>query len=133
MRARWGAALAAAALAASAAARALPEGEMCELGRADRSRATARDCMQCHDGSAGPGVGFRMGGDRSGMGHPVDVDYPSFAAPHAGQYQPAARLPREVVLVGGRTIQCTTCHDGASNGPKRVVKVRDLCLACHNL
>jgi predicted CXXCH cytochrome family protein len=132
MRARWGAALAAAALAASADARTQDGSGPCELARADRTRATARDCMQCHDGSAGPGVGFQMSGDGHGMGHPVDVDYPSFAAAHSDQYQQAARLPREVVLVRGR-IQCTTCHDGASRDPKRVVEVQDLCLACHKL
>jgi predicted CXXCH cytochrome family protein len=66
------------------------------------------------------------------MGHPVDVDYPSFAAEHPDQYQPASRLPPEVPLVRGR-IQCTTCHDGASRDPRWVVEVKDLCLRCHKL
>jgi hypothetical protein len=51
MRARWGAALAAAVtLAASAAARAGDDGT-CELSRVDRRHTSSRSCMTCHDGS----------------------------------------------------------------------------------
>jgi hypothetical protein len=131
MRARWGAALAAAALAASAGARAA-DGDTCELGRADRRTATSRACMACHDGSAGREIGFQMSADGRGMSHPVEVDYGAAAAAHPGQYQPATALPAEVPLVGGK-VECTTCHDGASRDPRRVAAVRDLCLACHRL
>jgi predicted CXXCH cytochrome family protein len=131
MRARWGAALAAAALAASAGARAA-DGGTCELSRVNREATTTRGCLSCHDGSAGPGVGFKMGADDRAMSHPVEVDYAAAAAAHPGQYQPAAALPPEVPLVGGK-VQCTTCHDGASPDRKRVVAVRDLCVTCHRL
>ena len=127
----WGAALAAAALAASAAAGASDAGG-CELPRVDRQRATARDCMGCHDGSAGAAVSFQMARDGRGMDHPVDVDYASFAGARPDQYHPASTLPREVPLPRGR-IECTTCHDGASRDRKRVAAVRDLCTACHRM
>lgn len=93
--------------------------------------------MTCHDGSAGPSVPFKpravrfkIRGDDRGISHPVEINYAAVAAAHPGQYQPAALLPPEVPLVGGR-IECTTCHDGAARGPKRVVAVHDLCLSCH--
>lgn len=131
MGARWGAALAAAALAASAGARAA-DGSACELSRVDRRTTTSRTCVACHDGSAGPAVAFQMAPDGRGMSHPVEIDYRWSAAARPGQYEAAATLPPEVPLVGGR-VECTTCHDGASGDPKRVVAVRNLCTVCHRL
>jgi predicted CXXCH cytochrome family protein len=132
MRARWGAAITAAALAASAGA-GTGGGGTCELGRVERRRATSRECMSCHDGSAGTAIGgFQMRADGRGPSHPVEVDYASVAAAHPDQYQPAASLPASVPLVRGR-IECTTCHDPGSRDPKHVADTPDLCLACHKL
>lgn len=130
MRARWGAALAAA-LAVSAGARATGDGT-CELGRGDRRTTPSLSCLGCHDGSVGPGIGFQMSPEGRGMSHPVQVDYARASAARPGQYQAAATLPPEVPLVDGR-VECTTCHDGASRDPKRVAAVKDLCAACHRL
>jgi hypothetical protein len=133
MRARWGAALAAAlALAASAVARAADDGT-CELSRVDRRHTTSRSCMTCHDGTGGKAVSF---GARAtgglGPSHPVEVDYAAVAAAHPDRFRPAGSLPFAIPLVRGR-IECTTCHDGASTSPGRVPPIRDLCLTCHNL
>lgn len=130
MRARWGAALAAASLAASARAEAA-DGS-CELARVDRAKATARACMSCHDGSAGPLVELERSPDGHGTSHPVEVDYATAAASHPDQYQPVAGIPAEIPLVRGK-VECTSCHDPAAPGPGHVAKVRDLCLACHRL
>lgn len=130
MRARWGAAIAAASLAASAGAR--PGAATCELGRVDRAASLSMRCLTCHDGSAGPAVGFEAAAGGLVASHPVAIDYEAAAAAHPGQYRPIAALPPEVPLVGGR-VECTTCHDARAPGPAHVAQVRDLCLACHQL
>jgi hypothetical protein len=131
MGTRGRAALAAAALAASAGARAT-DGGACELSRVERGMASSRSCLACHDGSTGPAIAYQMSPDGRGMSHPVEIDYQRAAAARPGQYQAITALPPEVPLVAGR-IECTTCHDGASHDPKRVVAVRNLCTVCHRL
>jgi predicted CXXCH cytochrome family protein len=144
MKARWTIGLAAAALAAASgasdgahgvrAARGHAGGDAstCELSRLDRARTPSTACMQCHDGSAGPGVPFQMSRDRHGMSHAVGVDYAAAASEAPERYHPASALPPDVPLVDGR-IECTTCHDGALTTPHQVVDRRRLCLACHRL
>lgn len=110
---------------------AVPTG-VCELGRADRGRTPAVRCMGCHDGSAGPGVEFRMRAGGPGFDHPVDVDYGS-AALRDPRLVAGAQLPRELVLVDGR-VACTTCHDGASTERAHVVRSKqELCITCHRM
>lgn len=123
--------LCAGAAALPAAARA-GEAGACELSRADRRTTPSHACMSCHDGSAGTGVAFQMRRDAAGMSHPVSVDYRAAEAAHPGRYRPAGALPPEVPLVRGK-VECTSCHDGASPDPRRVVAIRDLCVACHAL
>lgn len=138
MKPRWPVLLTLATWTLAASASALPavsraaEREPCELSRVHRATTPSRTCMACHDGSAGQGIGFQMRPGGHGMSHPVAVEYGLAAAARPGQYQPAGALPVEVPLVRGR-VECTSCHDGASKDPKRVVAVRDLCLACHRL
>ncbi len=88
--------------------------------------------MACHDGSAGAPIEFRMGPDATGMSHPVEVDYAATVARQPDRYHPAAALPPELPLVNGK-VACTTCHDGASPDPKRVVAVPRLCESCHRM
>ena len=104
----------------------------CELGSADRARTPSVRCMGCHDGVVGKGVGFEMAPDGRGMSHPVEVNYAAIAARNPTRYHPAGSLPPELPLVNGR-IACTTCHDGASPDPKRVVVVPRLCESCHKM
>ena len=132
MTGRWGAALAAAAVALAWTGARAAGGTTCELSRVDRARTTSLSCMTCHDGSAGKAVPFQMRGDGAGMSHPVEIDYAAAAARQPGKYEPASSLPYQVPLVAGK-VQCTTCHDGASRDPMRVVEIRDLCIACHRL
>jgi predicted CXXCH cytochrome family protein len=106
-------------------------GAICELSRMDRARTPSTACMQCHDGTAGPGVPAEMAGG-GGRSHPVGVDYADAAYRKPERYNPASSLPRDVPLVEGR-IACTTCHDGALTTPQHVVQRPGLCLACHRL
>ena len=124
---------AAAVLAGGAPGARAPEiaAEVCELSHADRATTRAVRCMGCHDGSAAPGVAFRMrAGDTPGFDHPVDVDYASAAA-RDRRLRP--RPDAGVVLVDG-LISCTTCHDGRSREPFHVVVTRqELCISCHEM
>jgi predicted CXXCH cytochrome family protein len=129
MRARWGGALAAAALAASAGARAAESG--CELARVDRRTATSLACSGCHGQIATAALSRGPGGHP--LGHPIDVDYAALAEEHPDRFAPAASLPPDVPLPSGK-IACTTCHDGAARDHRKLVApTRVLCLACHRL
>lgn len=105
---------------------------VCELERADRASTPSLRCMGCHDGSAGASIEFHMAPGANGMSHPVEVDYAGVAARQPDRYHPAQALPREIPLVNGK-VACTSCHDGASPDPKRVVAVPRLCESCHDL
>jgi len=94
--------------------------------------------MACHDGGVGQVVGSLTS---SGTGsaarapaasHPVGVLYAAAAARQPGRLAPPSTLPQDVPLVAGR-IECTTCHDGRSTNPYRVVRTAGLCTACHTL
>ncbi len=131
MRARWGAALAAA-LAVAAGAQA-ENGGTCELSRvADRRLASSERCVSCHDGTGGTTIALQLHPTDGGpeTSHPVEVDYGAAWSREPRRYAPGAALPREVPLVHGK-VACTTCHDGASPRPNHVAAVRDLCAACH--
>jgi predicted CXXCH cytochrome family protein len=83
--------------------------------------------MTCHDGSVAdsrfPSPGC----------HSIDVDYES--ARRAGRtLRPLRKTPREIVLVGGTTVSCTSCHDPASTRPHHMalpLARNALCLGCH--
>ncbi len=116
-------AIAAGVLGVALSARAGDRQAPCELPRADRAAAASATCLACHDGSAARGLG---------ESHPVEVDYPAAFARDPDRYAPAASLPPEVLLVGGR-VTCTSCHDGASPHRARAVEPARLCQACHRL
>lgn len=107
-------------------------GGVCELEGADRATTSSQRCIACHDGTAGSPIAFGVRPDGIGSSHPVEVDYGAAAARQPGRYHPAAMLPREIPLVNGR-VACTSCHDGASPDPKRVVRATRLCQSCHAL
>jgi predicted CXXCH cytochrome family protein len=129
MRAWWVGVLAAAALAASAGARAA---DGCELAHVNRRTATSAACAGCHERIAANAVA--RGPEGHPAGHPVEVDYAAEVAAQPDRLAPASSLPPEIPLVAGK-IQCTTCHDGASTDRRRklVAPTRVLCLACHRL
>lgn len=130
MRARWVGVLGAAALAASAGARAADG--TCTLAGADRRTTPSTACAACHARIATGAVSRRPDGHP--QGHPVEVEYAQVAAEHPDRFAPADGLPPEIPLVGGK-IACTTCHaPGRPEDPvKLVAPTRVLCLACHRL
>lgn len=130
MRARWVGALGAAALAASAGARAADG--VCTLAWANRRTTPSSACAACHARIASAAVSLRSDGHP--LGHPVEVEYARLASAHPDQLAPAEALPPEIPLVGGR-ITCTTCHAQGSGHDhmQLVAPTRVLCLACHRL
>jgi len=105
--------------------------EVCELARVDRARTPSLRCVACHDGSSGMAVTIGPAGAGHGD-HPVEVDYAAVAARQPGRYVPLTQLPEDVPLVDGK-VTCTSCHDGASRHPGRVVRAGSLCQSCHDL
>ena len=120
----------------AAAATARPDelgGDPCQLASADRARATARQCLACHDGTVAPAVGEAALGGPHGS-HPVDLGYDAAAARNR-RLHPRFDLSRALALPGGN-VACVTCHDGASREPHHTalpMARSAMCLGCHDL
>ena len=125
--------------------------EVSGRARSPRHAAEPRDssyCARCHDGSVASAVmaltpsteadlrefKVRLGsvGDRD---HPVGIEYARVQRARPRDLTHPAALPPAVKLVNGR-VECTTCHDPASNLPAMLVldhRRGTLCLACHRM
>jgi hypothetical protein len=101
----------------------LARSDVCELASAARSRHDDLRCLACHDGvTAADGRGLVF----SRM---VGRDYAVASLRRRGEFRRlGAGSP--VVLAGGR-VACTSCHDGESALPKKLV-ARDVCTVCHD-
>lgn len=106
---------------------------VCELLLADRSKATSRACLSCHDGVTFPASHTAPALDAAGS-HPFEVDYDDAWMRHPGSLRPRSELPPELQLTLGGKLTCTTCHDGRSRLPHHLAISNDrsaLCRACH--
>ena len=93
-------------------------------------RASA-NCMGCHEDHADRAATGHGGGPAN---HPIGMDYRE-ARRRQGVYKPVSRLPRHVLLPGGK-VSCVSCHRGYSrrHGTLAVAnKGSELCLSCHDL
>jgi len=118
------------------------ETSVCALGRLDRTQATSRTCLSCHDGTTGSGVSYTLARAEptvplSGMhsSHPIEVTYGAAQARRPRTLVPEALLPAALVLPEGK-VACVTCHDGASNERHHTsisMSRSKLCSSCHDL
>ncbi|MBI4605239.1 MAG: hypothetical protein HY721_25025 [Planctomycetes bacterium] len=113
-----------------------------ESAHGDGIDATSRQCLQCHDGTAGgsgdvdvrtrgtPRIGERA------SSHPIGVSYPPRPKPWSdGSYVPRAQLDRRILLPEGR-VGCLSCHDLFGQEEKLLVmsnRESRLCYQCHEL
>jgi predicted CXXCH cytochrome family protein len=107
-----------------------PDLEVCTLALVDRATTTSRACLSCHDGSMATSMhtGLRPEG-----GHPVDVSYEQARVRLPSMLRAAGALPETLPLPEGM-VTCTTCHDGASDGPQHLAvttRASALCTSCH--
>lgn len=103
----------------------------------------SKQCLSCHDAitgmdsnssEAGHGVIGSFSGRKSN--HPIGMTYPPRQGKrYQSSYKPAAMLPPEVQLPGGK-VSCVSCHNLYSQSPKLLSVTSegsDLCFSCHEM
>jgi len=119
----------------------------------------ASNCMQCHNGSAGPRVNMKHAGTpmqfrgHLSIDHPVGMDYNQYAYKRPESYVMPTRVDARILFEDGK-VTCVSCHQteseqvalsgvtqtrtgsqlcnvgaGYTTGPNRT----RLCMGCHNM
>jgi len=119
----------------------------------------ARNCMQCHNGSAGLRVNMKPAGTpmqfrgHLSIDHPVGMDYKQYAYKRPESYVMPVRMTKRILFEDGK-VTCVSCHrtesapvtlsgvaqtrsgsqhcnveTGYTTGPNRT----QLCMGCHNM
>jgi predicted CXXCH cytochrome family protein len=104
----------------------------CTLKSVDRTAASTRDCLTCHDGSLGSLHASLRSPDGTLSTHPVDVSYDDAVARNP-RLHTRYELSRRLALPGGK-VACVTCHDGTSAEPQHTALTMSrsqLCFSCH--
>ncbi len=103
----------------------------------DRNTTTSAQCLACHDGSKNQvspdGSSYPIPDAR--QGHKFDIEY--FSTNDSEYRRDPTGYNAAVVLLGGKTITCLTCHDSKSTllyhlaAPTSGPLEKRMCAACH--
>ncbi len=119
----------------------------------------ARNCMQCHNGSAGPQIAMKHAGTpmrfrgHISIDHPVGMNYNQYAYKNPQSYVAPARMDKRIVFENG-AVTCVSCHQIESEPVARLNGTHTqtgsqqcnvgtgyttgsnrtrLCMGCHNM
>lgn len=74
----------------------------------------ARNCMQCHNGNAGPQINMKHAGTAMqfrgiNINHPVGMDYGQYAYKRPESYVMPTRVDARILFEDGK-VTCVSCH-----------------------
>ena len=75
----------------------------------------ASNCMQCHNGNAGPRINMKHAGTpmqfrgHLSIDHPVGMDYSQYAFKSPDTYVVPARMDKRILFENGK-VTCVSCH-----------------------
>lgn len=103
----------------------------------------SNDCLSCHDGVMAQNFKLRIKNNPGGSvmnlediigGHPVGMEYDSYAAVDTKGYKRDVKFSTGMVFSEGR-VGCLTCHNPLNTEKGHLVmnnEKSELCFACHN-
>ncbi len=102
----------------------------------------SNDCLACHDGVMAKNFNVRVKNNPNGRvmslediigGHPVGMEYETYASVNGKEYRGEVRFSNEMVFAEGK-VGCLTCHNPLNSSKGHLVMNNDkseLCFACH--